>query len=30
MKFELNDLHRNIPDEELLEDVRAVAEKLCK
>lgn len=30
MKFELNDLHRNTPDEELLKDVRAVAEKLCK
>ena len=30
MKFELNEYHRNITDEELLSDVRFVAEKLGK
>lgn len=30
MKFELNEYHRNITDEELLSDVRLVAEKLGK
>jgi len=28
MKFELNDFHRNIPDEELLEDVKRIAAKI--
>ena len=28
MKFELNDYHRNISDDDLIEDVKRVAEKL--
>ena len=30
MEFKLNDYHRNIPDELLLEDVRNVSQKIGK
>ena len=30
MKFELNEYHRNVPDEELIADVKRVAAKLGK
>ena len=30
MKFELNDYHRNVSDEELLRDVKDTAQKLGK